>query len=124
METKYIADIAVVKKFIKQISRITSDKSFNPNTQFYILKRKNDISQSLYTNTNTMLMFGYTSSDVLNEIKQLTANDYCESIIDLVSNNINLHVFKKKIQGENVYIKITVKNENKIICISFHISNE
>ncbi len=124
MESKYVADPAVIKKFLKQIKTLTSNPNFDPNKDFYLMKRNNDISTSMYTNQNTLMLLGYHQNEVLEEIKSLKYEHYVESIIDLVSLNVSLHVFKKIIQGWKVYIKISIKNQQKILCISFHISNE
>ena len=124
MDYKYEASPAVVKKFLKDIKEIISSASFNPNRDFFMQKRENDLSTSLYTNYNSMMILGYTTVDVINEIKSLTSDHYCETVIDTISTNVNLHVFKKKIKGEIVYIKITIRNNSKILCISFHISKE
>lgn len=124
MGPKYVAPSDVIKKFIKEKNRIINDKNFNPQKDFYLMKRDNDLSTSLYTNYNSLMILGFQTMDIINEIKILTIEDYHETIIDTKSTNVFLHVFKKKIKGEIVYIKITIKNNSKIFCISFHISKE
>lgn len=87
-------------------------------------KRKNDLSNSIYTNTQTLLLLGYRSEDIINEINLLTYEDYYETIIDVVGNEVLLYVFKKLIQNYLIYIKLSIRNNNIIFCISFHVSKE
>ena len=54
----------------------------------------------------------------------LSYDDYYETIMDVMYDNVLLYVFKKVIKNELIYIKLTIKNEKIIVCISFHISNE
>lgn len=87
-------------------------------------KRKNDLSNSIYTNTQTLLLLGYRSEDIINEINLLTYEDYYETIIDVVGNEVLLYVFKKLIQNYLIYIKLSIRKNNIIFCISFHVSKE
>ncbi len=57
-------------------------------------------------------------------IKTLTINDYSEGPIDeILYGGSQMWVFGKTIKSKEVYIKITLgKQNNRTICISFHIA--
>lgn len=82
------------------------------------------MSNSIYSNTQTMLLLGYNINDVISEINSLRYEDYYETIIDVVGNENLLYVFKKKIQDYLIYIKLSIRKEKIIFCISFHVSKE
>lgn len=112
-----------INKFIKNVKKIINADTFDPKKHFILAKRKNDFSNTIYSNQNTLLYLNYNHNDVINEINQLTISDYYETIMDVVGNECLLYVFKKKIKGEDIYIKLTIKNDKIIFCISFHISS-
>ena len=57
-------------------------------------------------------------------VKNLQAQDYVEGpIIDKLNKEGDMWIFGKDVKGQEVYIKITLGNENgQTICISFHIA--
>lgn len=57
-------------------------------------------------------------------IKSLQAQDYVEGpLVDELNKMGEMWVFGKDVKGREVYIKITLGNENgQTICISFHIA--
>lgn len=57
-------------------------------------------------------------------IKTITINDYSEGPIDeILYGGSQMWVFGKTIKSREVYIKITLgKQDNRTICISFHIA--
>lgn len=122
MEQHFKSEKSQIEKFLKKIKKIINDEKFDINKQFILDKRKNDFSNSIYSNLNTILYLQYSLKDVVNELKELTFQDYYETIIDVVGKECLLYVFKKKIKGENIYIKLTIRREKIIFCISFHIS--
>lgn len=124
MEQKIISSQSDVKKFLKKIHEIYNDSKFNINLNFIMEKRRNDLSTSIYSNINTMLLLDLQTVDVLNEILQLEVEDYKETILDCLGDLVFLFVFIKKIKGEKIYIKISIRNNRIIFCISFHISDE
>lgn len=115
-----------IKNFLKNVSDIISNESFDINTDFQIiLTKQKDDPLSIYTTQNTLLDLNYDTTDVLREIQSLTVEDYSETMIDDKRKGFNLlHVFGKLINGKEVYIKIGFKKEKNdvIFCISFHYS--
>ena len=57
-------------------------------------------------------------------VKSLEAQDYIEGpVVDELNKKGEMWVFGKDVKGREVYIKITLGNENgQTICISFHIA--
>ena len=57
-------------------------------------------------------------------VKNLQVQDYVEGpVIDVLNKESEMWVFGKDVKGREVYIKITLGNENgQTICISFHIA--
>ena len=98
-------------------------KSFLDN-----LRLKIDIFGVIYLNrsknTQTLLDLDISPSSRTKIIKELKVEDYSEGPL---SENMNgwpdMWVFGKQIKGTEVYIKVSMGNENnKSICISFHSS--
>lgn len=110
--------------FLKKIRFIVNNENFKLEVNFKLLKRSNDLSNSIYTNYNTLMILNYKLEDVINEICMLNNDDYYETIMDVLYDNILLYVFKKVIKENLIYIKLTIENEKIIVCISFHISNK
>ena len=111
-------------KFLKQLNDIINSETFNLQKDFLIINRKNDLDNSLYSNLSTLLLLDYDNSDVINEIKTLKYEEYYETIIDVVGNEILLYVFKRQIKDYLIYIKLSIRNQKIIVCYSFHISDE
>lgn len=113
-----------VEKFLKKMNEIICSKDFDINKHFILKKRKNDLSDNIYTNINTLQLLNYNTEDIIRELKNLSINDYYETIIDTIGNECLLYAFIKKIKEEKIYIKLTIRNNKIIFCISFHVSKE
>ena len=57
-------------------------------------------------------------------IKEIKVEDYCQGpIVDTLNHMGDMWVFRKDIKGQEVYIKISLGQENtNTICVSFHIA--
>lgn len=113
--------------FLREVKAILSSESFCIDRDFVFQEiRANDELEDEFTNVNTLLALDYCTSDVIDEIKQLTVEDYCESMVDNQKPEFNVfHVFGKRIQNRDVYIKVRLKermssNDKFVFCISFH----
>lgn len=113
-----------VEKFLKKMNEIICSEDFDLNKNFILKKRKNDLSDNIYTNINTLQLLNYNTEDIIRELKNLSVNDYYETIIDTIGNECLLYAFIKKIKEEKIYIKLTIRNNKIIFCISFHVSKE
>ena len=106
------------------MNEIICSEDFDLNKHFILKKRKNDLSDNIYTNINTLQLLNYNTEDIIRELKNLSIDDYYETIIDTIGNECLLYAFIKKIKEEKIYIKLTIRNNKIIFCISFHVSKE
>lgn len=113
-----------VEKFLKKMKEIICSEDFDLNKHFILKKRKNDLSDNIYTNINTLQLLNYNTEDIIRELKNLSIDDYYETIIDTIGNECLLYAFIKKIKEEKIYIKLTIRNNKIILCVSFHVSKE
>lgn len=113
-----------IEKLLKDVRDIVNDKDFNYKKQFILETRSNDLEPGIYSNRNSMLLLDYDIENVVKEIALLTYDDYYETIIDVVGNELLLYVFKKQIKDYLIYIKFSIRRNKIIFCISFHVSKE
>lgn len=113
-----------VKRFLETIRAIFTDKSFNIDDDFVLIKAsKEDIEHST---KYTLLDLDYDAYDVVEVIKKLEIDDFSEIKMDEDDPNPPLlYVFGKIINGKEIYIKIKCRNDDdnkQVICVSFHYS--
>lgn len=129
MSIPVISSKRQVLAFLAEMQAILSAASFSPSCDFvFQMNRSTDDQNDEFTNANTLLALNYDHSDVLEELKRLTVEDYCESMVDnQVPGAFHVfYVFGKQIQGRQVYIKVRIKERAQarharyVFCISFH----
>lgn len=76
-------------------------------------------------NRDALLLFCMSSYQREQIVKSLVLNDYVEGpIADVLNEQGEMWVFGKILKGHEVYIKITLGNDNdRAVCISFHIAD-
>lgn len=115
-----------IEEFLVEMKGILCDEKFNPDRDFlFIEEREQDEPDDEYTNANTMLALEYDTADIIEELKTLSIQEYYETMVDIVSRDLSFwHVFGRKIQGKDIYIKVRIKQRKKgskfVFCISFH----
>lgn len=113
-----------VAKFLDKIKEILSDKNFNIDNDFILIKNKN--KEEGYSTPHTLLDLDYDVSDVVEQLIQLEVSDFSEVKLDEDDPNPPLlYVFGKEINGKEVYIKIKYRDfddASLVICVSFHYS--
>ena len=115
-----------IDEFLVEMKGILCNEKFNPDRDFlFIEEREQDEPDDEYTNANTMVALEYDTADIIEELKTLTIQEYYETMVDTVSKDLSFwHVFGRKIQGKDVYIKVRIKKNKKgskfVFCISFH----
>ena len=73
-------------------------------------------------NTEALKVLGINETIRLELVKQITIEEYSETISDLLSFG-DMWVFGKDYDGKEIYIKISLGSFNaRAICISFHIA--
>ena len=107
----YMVTIEEVKAFLDQ---------FNIKAQVFGIRFRNDREK----NKETMRLLALTPFQREVIVKTLQVEDYVEGpVIDVLNKEGEMWVFGKDVKGREVYIKITLGNENgQTICISFHIA--
>jgi hypothetical protein len=115
-----------IEEFLLEMKEILCNPYFNIDRDFYFTedREKDDPSDEL-SNKNTMLALNYDTSDIVRELKTLYVQEYTESMVDTVSKDLSFwHVFGRKIQNRDVYIKVRIKQRKNgtgfVFCISFH----
>ena len=108
-----------VANFLKNLIDYINSKEFNCDEDFFLSYGRGN------KNVNTLAYLGLDTSDVINELKNLSLKDYSETVVDnLDANPRDLYVFGKYINNELIYIKIKLRNvcnsKKQIICLSFH----
>ena len=124
MSNSRIDTKAEVEQFLSDLKTILSSDSFEVQRDIDILpKKKNELPDDPYTTFNTLLALDFDKNDVCEQLKELTACDYAETIID--DRNCTwpaFFVFYKNIQMRDVYIKVKIRDRisGKVFCVSFH----
>lgn len=93
---------------------------FNIKAQIFGIRFRDDRQK----NRETLLQLEITPVQREVIVKSLQVQDYVEGpVIDVLNKQREMWVFGKDVKGREVYIKITLGNENgQTICISFHIA--
>lgn len=124
MQQHFHSQVNDINKFLKDLKEIINREDFDYKKHFILKKRNNDLSDDIHTNYNTLMLLNYTTEDIIRELKDLTVDDYYETIMDCIGTDCLLYVFIKKIKEVKIYIKLTIRNNKIIFCISFHVSRE
>lgn len=102
---------------------ILCSPDFDIDTDFQLINKSKDAAHNLFSTPYTLVDLEYDLFDVVEKLKELSINEYSETLLD--KNNSSpplLYVFGKNINNQQVYIKLKIKNTNhkKILCVSFH----
>jgi hypothetical protein len=115
-----------IEEFLLDMKEILCNPNFDIDRDFYFAEdREKDDPNDECSNKNTMLALDYDTSDIVRELKTLSVQEYTESMVDTVSKDLSFwHVFGRKIQNRDVYIKVRIKQRKNgtgfVFCISFH----
>lgn len=103
------------------MKEILNSDSFNINDNFLFIKSSKE--EIKYSTKYTLINLEYDSDDVINNLKELTLQEYSETLIDKDDDNPPLlFVFGKDINYKQVYIKLKIREMNQkiVLCLSFH----
>ena len=115
-----------VISFLDELHKILDDERFNVERDLFLnIKDKPDDEE--HSTRFTSLDLNYDSNDVVDRIRELTVEEYSETLVD--RDDINpprLFVFGKMINNKLIYIKLKVKGEprQRVLCISFHYAKD
>ena len=110
-----------VEAFLKELKEVLEDKDFDIDNDLIMIKSKKD--QIEYSTNYAMTDLEYDSSDIVERLKELTIDEYSETLFDKDDDKPPLlFVFGKDINSRLVYIKLKIKGETtkKVLCLSFH----
>ena len=110
-----------VKVFLKELKDILNSEKFNTGEDMIVVKSKKDEIE--YSTEYLMVDLDYDESDIVERPKELTLDEYSETLIDKDDDKPPLlFVFGKDINNRLVYIKLKIKGEKskKVLCLSFH----
>lgn len=110
-----------VKVFLKELKDILNLEKFNTGEDMIVVKSKKDEIE--YSTEYLMVDLDYDESDIVERLKELTLDEYSETLIDKDDDKPPLlFVFGKDINNRLVYIKLKIKGEKskKVLCLSFH----
>ena len=110
-----------VQIFLEELKEVLGNVEFDIDNNLLIIKSsKNEIE---YSTEYTLVDLEYDSSDVVERLKELTVDEYSETLMDKDDENPPLlFVFGKDINSKLVYIKLKIKDEmtKNVLCLSFH----
>lgn len=109
--------------FLCRLHEILDDEDFNVDTDLTLIKKKKSKDNERFSTPYTLVDLDYDTSDVVDRLKELTVDEYSETLVD--KDDLNpplLFVFGKDIRNEKVYIKLKLKGDHKkhVLCVSFH----
>lgn len=118
------SDRKKVRDFLENLHNILNDDNFDIDKNF-ILIRSSKNKKNKFTTIYALTDLEYEISDVVERLKELTIEDYSETLFDRDDSNPPLlFVFGKTIENRLVYIKIKNKEKSEgkkvALCVSFH----
>ncbi len=116
-----------VINFLEKLNAILCDNDFNADTDIILIRKKKKKEEEPFSTPYTLLDLDYDVSDVINRLKELTLEEYAETLID--KDDLNpplLFVFGKEIKEKQIYVKVKVKGNRRkhVLCVSFHYAKE
>ncbi len=93
----------------------------NPKGFLLQLSRFGEDPTDPFTTTNTLLALDYDEKDVISVVLGLSKQDYVKTVEDRKrEHSPPFWIFEKLIQERSVYIKIKLRKEKNVFCMSFH----
>jgi hypothetical protein len=117
---KVIDTKETVENFLLAAHTILDNNTFDVRKNFYFIPVR---ASGDDRNKETLLDLNYNTTDVVNEIRQLTVKNYKETIIDnMPGKKAPFFCFVKFIVKDQVYIKFKISEvkDNQVFCVSFH----
>lgn len=111
-----------VSTFLEQLNSILSDTEFDIDSSMILISKEKPKEKERFSTPYTILDLDYETSDIVERLKELTVQEYSETLFDNADDNPPLlFVFGKDINCKKVYIKLKIKDvKKKVLCLSFH----
>lgn len=116
-----------VTAFLKQLKELLGKEDFDIDKDITIIRTRKEKEDERYSTPYTLLDLNYDASDVVDRLKELTVQEYSETLVD--KDDLNpplLFVFGKNINSKLIYVKLKIKGSisDHILCVSFHYAKE
>lgn len=116
-----------VTVFLKQLKELLGKEDFDIDKNITIIRTKKEKEDERYSTPYTLLVLNYDTSDVVDRLKELSIQEYSETLVD--KDDLNpplLFVFGKNIDDKQIYVKLKMKGNpsDHILCVSFHYAKE
>lgn len=121
IEVSIRSDKKDVKAFLQELKAVLESEGFDIDRNFIFIKTKK--SKAEFSTPYLLADLDYDAADVVERLKELTVEEYSETLSDKDDDKPPLlFVFGKDINNRQVYIKIKIKGktEGKVLCLSFH----
>lgn len=110
-----------VKEFLQELKSILTKDNFNIDNDLLVIKSSKEKME--YSTSFTLIDLEYDIYDISDRLKELTIQEYSQTLIDKDDDKPPLlFVFGKDINDRQIYIKLKIKDEpkHKVLCLSFH----
>lgn len=116
-----------VDTFLNGLKTLLEKDDFNIDTDFTLIRKSKQGDNRRFSTPYTLVDLDYDTEDIVDRLKELTAEEYSETKID--KDDLDpplLFVFGKNINNKLVYIKLKIKGDQqrRVLCVSFHYAKE
>lgn len=111
-----------VIEFLEKLNLIINDEKFDIYNDITLINKRKLEEKSMFSTPYTLLDLEYDTIDIVERLRELTIQEYTETLFDKDDDNPPLlFVFGKVINCKTVYIKLKIKDvKKKVLCLSFH----
>ena len=116
-----------VSDFLIELKQILCSTDFDLGKSFVLIRTKKEKGDEKFSTDYTMNDLEYDVEDVVERLKELSVEEYSETLIDKDNTDPPLlFVFGKDLNGRQIYIKLKIKGEQnrRVLCVSFHYAKE
>ena len=103
------------------LHKLLRRNDFDINTDLTLISKPKQGNEQKFSTPYTLLDLDYDTEDVVDRLKELKVEEYSETKID--KNDVNppmLFVFGKDVNGKLIYVKLKVREQQQVVCVSFH----
>lgn len=107
--------------FLHGLHKLLRSNDFDINTDLTLISKPKQGNEQKFSTPYTLLDLDYDTEDVVDRLKELKVEEYSETKID--KNDVNppmLFVFGKDVNGKLIYVKLKVREQQQVVCVSFH----
>ena len=107
--------------FLDGLHKLFRRNDFDINTDLTLISKPKQGNEQKFSTPYSLLDLDYDTEDVVDRLKELKVEEYSETKID--KNDVNppmLFVFGKDVNGKLIYVKLKVREQQQVVCVSFH----